>query len=96
MDRKPLFTPWQVSVSEALRDGDADQAIEAWRIHGRFHLCHDEEKTLTRLVDDWTRHVRTEPDTSTVVLARTRAEARALPGSCGSVCLVDGRTSSAP
>ena len=78
MDRKPVFTPWQVAVSEALRDGDAAQAIEAWRLRGRFHLCHDEEKTLTRLVDDWTRHVRTEPDKSTVVLARTRAEARAL------------------
>ena len=78
MDRKPLFTPWQVAGSEALRDGDAEQAIEAWHLRGRFHLCHDEEKTLTRLVDDWTRHVRNEPDTSTVVLARTRAEARAL------------------
>ena len=78
MDRKPVFTPWQVAVSEALRDGEAEQAIEAWRLRGRLHLCHDEEKTLTRLVDDWARHVRAEPDTSTVVLARTRAEARAL------------------
>ena len=41
-------------------------------------LCHDEEKTLTRLVEDWERHVRAEPDRSTIVLARTRAEARAL------------------
>ena len=78
MDRKPVFTPWQVSVSEALRDGEAEQAIEAWRLRGRLHLCHDEEKTLTRLVDDWERHVRAEPDAATVVLARTRAEARAL------------------
>ena len=78
MERKPLFTPWQVSVSEALRDGEAQQAIEAWRLRGRLHLCHDEEKTLTRLVDDWTRHVKAEPEASTVVLARTRAEARAL------------------
>ena len=78
MDRKPEFTPWQVSVSEALRDGEAERAIEAWHLRNRFHLCHDEEKTLRRLVDDWARHVRTQPDTSTVVLARTRAEARAL------------------
>ena len=78
MDRKPVFTPWQVSVSEALRDGEAEQAIEAWRLRGRLHLCHDEEKTLTRLVHDWERHVRVEPDAATVVLARTRAEARAL------------------
>ena len=77
-EKNPLFTPWQVSVSEALRDGEAAQAIEAWHLRNRLHLCHDEEKTLTRLVDDWARHVRAEPDTSTVVLARTRAETRAL------------------
>ena len=78
MDRKPLFTPWQVAVSEALRDGEAEKAIEAWHVRNRLHLCHDEEKTLTRLVDDWERHVRTQPDASTVVLARTKAEGRAL------------------
>ena len=78
MDRKPVFTPWQVAVSEALRDGEAEKAIEAWHLRGRLHLCHDEEKTLTRLVDDWERHVRTQPGTSTVVLARTKAEGRAL------------------
>ena len=47
MERKPLFTPWQVAVSEALRDGEAAQAIEAWRLRGRLHLHYDEEKTLT-------------------------------------------------
>ena len=78
MDRKPLFTPWQVAVSEALRDGEAEKAIEAWHVRNRLHLCHDEEKTLTKLVDDWERHVRAQPDISTVVLARTKAEGRAL------------------
>ena len=77
-EKKPVFTPWQVGVSEALRDGEAAQAIEAWRLRGRLHLCYDEEKTLRRLVDDWARHAQTEPDKSAVVLARTRAEARAL------------------
>ena len=65
-------------MSEALRDGEADKAIEAWHLRNRLHLCHDEEKALTRLVDDWERHVRTQPGTSTVVLARTKAEGRAL------------------
>ena len=78
MEKKPPFTPWQVAVSEALRDGEAEKAIEAWRLRGRLHLCHDEEKTLTRLVEDWERHVKTDPDSSTVVLARTKAEGRAL------------------
>ena len=77
-EKKPVFTPWQVAVSEALRDGDAAQAIEAWRLRGRLHLCYDEEKTLRRLVDDWARHAQAEPEKSAVVLARTRAEARAL------------------
>ena len=78
MAKKPLFTPWQVTVSEALRDGEAEKAVEAWRLRGRLHLCYDEEKTLTKLVDDWAAHVRREPESSAVVLARTRAEARAL------------------
>ncbi|MCY4408627.1 MAG: hypothetical protein OXC15_19840, partial [Rhodospirillaceae bacterium] len=78
MEKKPLFTPWQVAVSEALRDGDAAQAIEAWRLRGRFHLHYDEEKTLTGLVNDWARLVKAEPEKSAVVLARTKAEARAL------------------
>ena len=78
MEKKPLFTPWQVAVSETLRDGEADKAIKAWHLRNRLHLCHDEEKTLTRLVDDWERHVRTQPETSTVVLARTKAEGKAL------------------
>ncbi|MCY4550025.1 MAG: relaxase domain-containing protein, partial [Defluviicoccus sp.] len=78
METKPLFTPWQGAVSEALRDGEAEEAIEAWHLRNRLHLCHDEEKTLTRLVDDWERHARAQPGTSTVVLARTKAEGRAL------------------
>ena len=78
MERKPVFTPWQVAVSEALRDGEAAQAIEAWRLRGRLHLHYDEEKTLTGLVNDWARLANAEPHKSAVVLARTKAEARAL------------------
>ncbi|MCY4560289.1 MAG: hypothetical protein OXF79_28810, partial [Chloroflexi bacterium] len=50
----------------------------AWRLRGRLHLHYDEEKTLTGLVNDWARHVKAEPEKSAVVLARTKAEARAL------------------
>ena len=78
MAEKPAFTPWQVAVSEALRDGDAEQAIEAWHARGRFHLGYNEERTLKSLVDDWDRYTRQHPEKSSVVLARTRAEARAL------------------
>ena len=78
MEDKPAFTPWQVAASEALRDGDAASAIAAHRARGRFHIGYDEEKTLTGLVDDWDRYQRANPNKSNVVLARTRAEVRAL------------------
>ena len=78
MEDKHAFTPWQVAASEALRDGDAASAIAAHHARGRFHIGYDEEKTLTGLVDDWDRYQREHPDKSNVVLARTRAEVRAL------------------
>ena len=78
MEDKPPFTPWLVAASEALRDGDAASAIAAHHARGRFHIGYDEEKTLTGLVDDWDRYQRANPDKSSVVLARTRAEVRAL------------------
>ena len=49
MGDKPVFTPWQVAASEALRDGDAASAIAAHHVRGRFHIGYDEEKTLTGL-----------------------------------------------
>ena len=78
MADKPAFTPWQVAASTALRDGDAAAAIAAHHARGRFHIGHDEASTLTRLVDDWDRYRRAHPDRTSVVLARTRAEVRAL------------------
>ena len=78
MTDKPTFTPWQVTVSEAVRDGDAAAAIEAWHERGRFHLGYNEERTLTALVDDWDRYTRRHLEKSAAVIARTRAEVRAL------------------
>ena len=78
MKDKPVFTPWRVAASEALRDGDAASAIAAHHARRRFHIGYDEEKTLIGLVDDWDRYQREHPDKSSVVLARTRAEVRAL------------------
>ena len=78
MKGKLVFTPWQVAAAGSLRDGDAASAIAAHHLRGRFHIGYDEEKTLTDLVDDWDRYQRENPGKSSVVLARTRAEVRAL------------------
>ena len=78
MAQQPAFTPWQVTVSEALRDGNAADAIQAWHERGRLHLGYNEERTLTALADEWDRYTRQHPEKSAAVLARTRAEVRAL------------------
>ena len=72
------ITPWQISASEAFRDGDARSALFAYHERGRVHLCPDDEAALARLVSDWARYEREEPAKSTAVLARTNAERRAL------------------
>ena len=40
MEKKPSFTPWQVAASEALRDGEAAEAIKAYHARGRFAWRH--------------------------------------------------------
>ena len=70
--------PWQITASEAFRDGNARSALFAYHERGRVHLCPDDEAALARLVSDWARYERDEPAKSTAVLARTNAERRAL------------------
>ena len=72
------ITPWQITASEAFRDGNARSALFAYHARGRVHLCPDDEAALARLVSDWARYEREEPAKSTAVLARTNAERRAL------------------
>ena len=72
------ITPWQISASEAFRDGRAGSALFAYHARGRVHLCPDDEAALARLVADWARYEREEPAKRTAVLARTNAERRAL------------------
>ena len=81
-ERTPLeartVTPWQITASEAFRDGRAGSALSAYHARGRVHLCSDDEAALARLVSDWARYERDEPGKTTAVLARTNAERRAL------------------
>ena len=72
------ITPWQISASEAFRDGNARSALFAYHARGRVHLCPDDEAALARLVSDWARYERDNPGKTTAVLARTNAERRAL------------------
>ena len=93
-ERTPLeartFTPWQITASEAFRDGNASRALSAYHTRGRVHLCPDDEAALARLVSDWARYERDEPGKSTAVLARTNAERRALSARMREVHLPPG------
>ncbi len=78
MEDKPDVASWQIGVSEAIRDGRADEAIAALGVRGRFHVGKDLEATLTRLVDDWEAWRRDNPERVATVIARTHDEVAAL------------------
>lgn len=78
MDDKPNIPSWQIAVSGAIRDGRADEAIEALGLRNRLHVEKDLETTLTRLVDDWEAWRRDNPDRMATVIARTHDEVGAL------------------
>ena len=78
MHDPPEITPWQIAASEALRDGEADNAIAAYNDRGRLHLGEHLDETLQRLVEDWQRHKAEAPTESSLVIARTHDELGAL------------------
>ena len=78
MDDKPDVASWQIGVSEAIRDGRADEAVGALSDRDRLHVEKDLETTLGRLVDDWETWRRDNPDRVATVIARTHDEVGAL------------------
>ena len=72
------LVPWQVTASEAFRDRRAAEAVVAFAVRGRFHVCKDLDGTLGKLVGDWAAFTEAHPDKSALVLARTNAEVEAL------------------
>ena len=77
-ESRQTVIPWQVTASEAFRDGNAAAAIAAYDERGRFHLENNLHAALTRLVDDWARYREEHPDKSAVVIAQTNAEVSVL------------------
>ena len=75
---RPDVRSWQIGVSEAIRDGRADEAIEALSTRDRLHVEKDLEATLTRLVDDWEAWRADNPEAVSTVIARTHDEVNAL------------------
>ena len=77
-DPEAPVKPWQIEASRNFKDGNAKDAIEAYRLRGRIHLRSSPEATVDKLVDDWHRFVTENPDRSCLVLARTHREIRLL------------------
>ena len=78
MEEPPDVTSWQIGVSEAIRDGRADEAMAALGRRDRLHIEKDLEVTLSRLVDDWEAWRRDNPEGVATVIARTHDEVAAL------------------
>ena len=78
-DNRPAhLVPWQISVAQGFKDGNAQEAIDACYRRGRFHLRANPESTINKLVDDWHEYVTANPGKSSVVLARTHQELKLL------------------
>ena len=72
------LVPWQITASENFRDGNAKDAIEAYRRRDRIHFRSNPESTVNKLVDDWHEYITENPDKSCIVLARTHQEIKLL------------------
>ena len=77
---KPLSIerPWQIGISGLLRNGAMHQAFLEFHRRGRLGLVEGKEEALQDLVGRWAAYTREHPSHSTIVMARTRADVRAL------------------
>ena len=65
---------WQAEASEAVRKGNAGEAIDAYAARGRITLGYDFDATVMRLGQHWNRHRLAHPDATRLVIARTNRE----------------------
>ncbi|MCY4230996.1 MAG: relaxase domain-containing protein, partial [Alphaproteobacteria bacterium] len=70
--------PWQRGVSALLRNGAMDMAFTEFHRRGRMGLVDGKEEALHDLVARWAAYTAEHPTHSTIVMARTRADVRAL------------------
>ena len=77
---KPLRIerPWQLGISALLRHGAMHQAFVELHKRGRLTLAQGKEDALLRLVAHWSAWSAENPGREAVVMARTRADVRAL------------------
>lgn len=77
---KPLRIerPWQLGISALLRTGAMHQAFTELHNRGRLALAEGKEDALLRLVAHWSAYMAENPEHDAVVMARTRADVRAL------------------
>ena len=76
--RLSIRRPWQIGLSGLLRNGAMHQAFLELHRRGRLGLVDGKEEALHDLVERWGAYTAEHPSHSTIVMARTRADVRAL------------------
>jgi conjugative relaxase-like TrwC/TraI family protein len=69
--------PWEHQALAAMRDGDVDQAVAAYREHGRLVAAETPGQLKQALLADWWQafqHTIKDPAQTVVILARLRVE----------------------
>lgn len=65
---------WDREALLALREGNVDCWLAAYREHGRLHGGHDAASTRSNLVDDWFAALVEHPADDVLMVARRRAD----------------------
>jgi hypothetical protein len=66
---------WERQALEVMRDGDVDQAVAAYREHGRLVAAETPGQLKQALLGDWWQAFQPDnPEETVVILARLRAE----------------------
>ena len=76
-DNRRQQEPWEREALEAIRDGDVDQAVAAYREHGRLVAAETPSQLKQAIVSYWWQafqHTLKDPQQTVVILARLRVE----------------------
>jgi Ti-type conjugative transfer relaxase TraA len=70
--------PWAKDAVQALAQGQACDAIEAYEQRGRLHIGETKPETIQTLVETWAQSQAAQPEKSRLILASERADVRAI------------------
>lgn len=67
---------WQREASRDFARGEPASALDRYEAYGAIRFSQTRSEAKQRLIEEWAKHLATEPEGSTLILAHTRADVR--------------------